>query len=71
MAYQTAYKEQLYREIEATPGEYLPALLNIVRAYRQSVVLNPADESFRQGWKEALCDETLPLAELWTDLETE
>jgi len=63
--YETNYKEQLFQEIEAIPIEYLPILLSIVRLYRQSVVLNPADETFRQGWKEALAGETLPLAELW------
>lgn len=47
--FRTTYTEQLLQEIEAIPMEYLPILLNIVRLYRQSVVLNPADETFRQG----------------------
>ena len=54
------YKEQLQAEIEATPGEYLPVLLAIVRLYRQSVALRPAAESFEQGWREAMSGETLP-----------
>lgn len=69
--YQTIYKKKLFQEIEATPEEYLPGLLNIVRSFRQSVALNPADESFRQGWHEALNEETLPLAELWEDIDAE
>ncbi|MEZ4594801.1 MAG: hypothetical protein R3D55_27195 [Chloroflexota bacterium] len=67
--YQITYKERLYQEIAATPGEYLPALLNIVRLYRQSVTLKSAEDSLRQGWQEAMNDETLPLAELWDDIE--
>lgn len=63
------YKEKLQREIEATPEEYWPALLNIIRSYRQSVTLNPADVSFRQGWQEAMNEELLPLSELWEDID--
>jgi hypothetical protein len=59
------YLEQINREISETPEEYFPALLNIVRSYRQSVTLNPADASFRQGWKEAIEGETLSIEELW------
>jgi hypothetical protein len=69
--YTAAYKDRLQKEIDATPEEYLPALLNIVRSYRQSVSLNPADESFRQGWQEAMQGETLPLADLWEDIDAE
>ena len=69
--YQVIYRKQLYQEIEATPEEYLPALLNIVRSYRQSVTLNPAEESFRQGWQEAMQDNTLRLSELWVDVDAE
>ena len=35
------YKEQLREESEATPDEYLPALLQIIRLYLQSVALKP------------------------------
>lgn len=65
------YKEQLQAEIEATPGEYLPALLAIVRLYRQSVALRPVAESFEQGWREAMSGETFPLSELWQGLDVE
>lgn len=67
----TPYKDRLFAEIEATPDEYLPALLNIVRLYRQSVSLNPADVSFAQGWQEALNEETFPLSTLWVDIDAE
>jgi hypothetical protein len=68
--YQTHYTEKNEREIHKTPDEYLPMLLEMVRLFRQSVALKPADESFRQGWVEALKGETMPIAELWTNLET-
>ncbi|MCG2785604.1 MAG: hypothetical protein CVU44_06440 [Chloroflexi bacterium HGW-Chloroflexi-6] len=68
--YQTLYTEKIEQEIQKTPDEYLPMLLEMVRLFRQSVALKPADESFRQGWKEALKGETLPISELWTNLDS-
>ncbi len=67
--YQTLYTEKIEQEIQKTPDEYLPMLLEMVRLFRQSVALKPADESFHQGWKEALKGETLPVSELWTNLD--
>ncbi|MFO7663363.1 MAG: hypothetical protein R6X18_12330 [Chloroflexota bacterium] len=67
--FELTYKEQLQEEIDATPGEYLPTLLAIVRLYRQSVALQPAGDSFRQGWQEAMSGQTLSLSELWHDVD--
>ena len=69
VGFDLTYKQQLQAEIEATPGEYLRALLTIVRLYRQSVALTRAANSFRQGCKEALSGQTLPLSELWQDID--
>jgi len=38
--------------------------LEIVRLFRDSVTLKPAEASFRQGRKEALAGETKPVSEL-------
>ncbi len=65
------YEEQLAHEIEKLPGEYLPNLLQIVRLFRESVVLKPAEDSFRQGWKESMAGETLPVSELWNGIDIE
>jgi len=61
----STYAEQLVREINDMPEEYLPILLEIVRLFRESVTLKPAEASFRQGWKEALAGETIPVSKLW------
>ena len=68
---QTRYMRQVLQEIHATPQEYLPSLLNLIRVYRQSIPLKPAIESFRQGWQEALNGDALPIESLWSDLEAE
>lgn len=61
--------KDLLNEIKATPEEYLPALLEIVRGFRHGILLKPAEESVRQGMKEALAGETLPLSELWKGID--
>jgi hypothetical protein len=67
----SVYQEQLIREIKGTPEEYLPNLLQIVRLFRESVALKPAEASFRQGWKEAQTGETRPVSELWKGIDAE
>jgi len=65
------YEEQIVQEIKGVPEEYLPNLLQIVRMFRESVTLKPAETSFRKGWEEALAGETMPVSELWEDIDAE
>jgi len=69
--FHTSYADQLIKEIKATPGEYLPSLLSIVRSFRESITLKSAEKSFGQGWEEAVNGETMPVEELWTDIEND
>ncbi len=64
----TSCVEKIYREIDITPEEYLPALLEIVKGFRLGV-LKPADESFRQGMKDALEGNTLPVSQIWKGID--
>ena len=65
------YEKQLFYEIKETPDEYLPNLLQIVHLFRVSVALKPAENSFRQGWKEALEGDTRPVSDLWEGIDAE
>jgi len=65
------YEKQLDYEIEKLPEEYLPNLLQIVRIFRESVTLKPAEDSFREGWKEAIAGETRPVSELWDGINAD
>jgi hypothetical protein len=56
-------------EVEKIPAERLPFLLEMTRAFRASIRLKPAEESFRQGWREALGGETRSVSELWKDVD--
>lgn len=63
------FAKELMHEIKETPEEYLPALLEIVRGFRHGVLLKPAEDSIRQGIKEALAGETQQVSELWKGID--
>lgn len=65
----TAYASKLYDEIETTSEEYFSALLEIVRGFRHGVLLKPAEDSLRQGMKEALSGNIIPVSELWRSVK--
>ena len=67
----TAYEEKVIQEVKGVPEEYLPNLLQIVRLFRESVALKPAEASFRKGRTEALAGETMPVSELWEGIDAE
>ncbi len=60
---------KVLEEVEKIPAEYLPFLLDMMRAFRKSITLKTAEESLRQGWQEALHGETRPVSELWEDID--
>jgi hypothetical protein len=64
-------QRQLLAELEGLPEEYFPLLLQMIRTYRESVLLKPAADSFRRGWEEARRDETMPLERLWEGIDVE
>ncbi|HZF39287.1 MAG TPA: hypothetical protein VE715_10710 [Blastocatellia bacterium] len=67
----TIYRDQVLAELDALPDEYLPFVLQLMRAFRESVTLKPAADSFRQGWREAQRGETSPVETLWDDIDAE
>lgn len=66
---ESTYTEKIRREINQTPEEYLPFLLEMIHLFRQSIALKPAEESLRQGWKEVVRGDIRPVSELWTGLD--
>lgn len=65
------YHELVLEEIDKTPEEQLPYLLQIIRIFRESTSLKSAEESFKQGWMETLKGETKPVSELWDGIDAE
>jgi hypothetical protein len=64
-------QRELLAELEGLPEEYFPFLLQMIRNYRESVLLQPAADSFRRGWEEAQSGGTLPVDRLWEGLDVE
>jgi hypothetical protein len=58
-------------ELEGLPEEYFPFLMQMIRCYRESVLFQPAAESFRSGWAEAQEVETRPVDLLWEGIDAE
>ena len=65
------YRTQVLEEVEKIPDEYLASVLKMIQVFRESILLKPAEESFRQGWQEALRGETNPVSELWETIDAE
>ena len=65
------YEDLFVREIREMPREYWPNLLQLVRLFRESVTLKPAEASFRQGWQEIMTGQTRPISELWEGIDAE
>jgi hypothetical protein len=65
------YRTQVLEEVEKIPDEYLASVLKMIQVFRESIFLKPAEESFRQGWQEALRGETNPVSELWETIDAE
>ena len=64
-------QQLLLAELDSLPEEYYPFLLQMIRNYRESVLLQPAADSFRRGWEEAQRGDTLPADRLWEGLDVE
>ena len=71
MTTKSTYRKQVLAEVEALPPEFLPFLLQMIRAYRESVSLTPAVESFQRGWQEAQAGQTIPIKRLWEGIDGE
>jgi hypothetical protein len=61
--------EQIELELKQTPSEYLPALLNIIHTFRESVCMNSAEDSFKVGWHEIQNGQYQPINTLWDGVD--
>jgi hypothetical protein len=64
-------RDRVLAEIDALPEEYLPFVLQMMRAFRESVTLKSAEESFRQGWYEAQSGMTSSIEDLWDGIDAQ
>ncbi|PIE41304.1 MAG: hypothetical protein CSA49_04140 [Gammaproteobacteria bacterium] len=66
-----SYTDRLNEELQGVPDEYMPALIDIVHAFRQGVVQKSLEESFARSWAQAKAGKTHPIDALWDDIETD
>lgn len=64
---ESATLDGVMQKARRLPSEFLPALLKVMRAFREGVPLPHAAGSLRQGWAEAQSGETCPIDEPWND----
>jgi hypothetical protein len=58
--------------LEKAAGKLIYGVKNhfaFTRLLGESMELKPAEESFRQGWKEVLAGETQPISDLWENID--
>lgn len=67
----TTYREQIHEEVDALPDEQVLMVLKIVQAVRENMALKSAEESFKQGWREAQAGQVLPIETLWDNIHAE
>ena len=65
------HQRRMLAELDGLPEEYFPLLLEMIRAYRESVLLQPAADSFRKGWAEAQSGNVPPIDRLWEGIDAE
>jgi hypothetical protein len=66
----TDLTQKITEEIKRTPPEHRGYLLEIVRAFRESVTLPTARDAFRQGWKDAKEGNTHAVHTLWDGIDS-
>ncbi len=69
MTNQEACLKKINQELDQTPAEYLPALLTIIHAFRESVSTDNALKGFEISWQEMLRGDMQPIDTLWDDIE--
>ena len=70
-ALQQHTRAEVEKEIDRIPPEYMENLLRLLRVFRESVALPSAEDSLRQGWREAMNGDTQPIEELWVGIDAE
>ena len=67
----TPYRKQIEEELSKIPLEFLPSVLKVLQAFRETVTLPSAEDSFREAWEEAQQGMTHPIPELWEGIDDE
>jgi hypothetical protein len=67
--YINTYYQKAINDIQSIPVEYMPNLLKIINIYKNNISNNTPQQSLEIAWKEANMGNTLPIENLWNDLD--
>lgn len=63
-----AYSDQLAAELRQVPEEYMPALIDMIHAFRAGVIQKGFEEELKASLKDAKAGNTYPIDTLWDDI---
>ena len=67
----TPYHQQIEEELAKIPFEFLPSVLKVLQAFRETISLPSAEDSFKEAWSEAQLGMKRPVSELWDGIDGE
>jgi len=63
------YTEQLVAEIQMVPEEYMPALIDMIHAFRAGVIQKSFEEELQDSFRDAKSGKTFPINTLWDGID--
>jgi hypothetical protein len=63
------YHEQLAAELREVPDEYMPALIDMIHAFRAGVIQKSFEEELQTSFRDAKSGKTFPIDTLWDGID--
>ena len=64
-----SYRDQLTAEIKQVPEEYMPALIDMIHAFRNGVIQKNFEEELKTSLRDAKSGKTYPIDTLWNGID--
>jgi len=64
-----SYSDQLAAELRGVPEEYMPALIDMIHAFRAGVIQKSFEEDLQASFRNAKAGKTFPIETLWDGID--
>ena len=64
-----SYRDQLTAELKQVPEEYMPALIDMIHAFRSGVIQKNFEEELKTSLQDAKSGKTYPIDTLWNGID--
>ena len=64
-----SYSDQLAAELQQVPEEYMPALIDMIHAFRAGVIQKGFESDLKASLQDAKAGKTSPIDSLWDGIE--